>query len=172
MATALFITQEDLVRNSIISGSTDFDKIIQFVKIAQIIDVQNLLGSDLYNKISEDIISGAAGGAGLTGNYLTLVNEYVQPALIWFAQMNYIPFSAYSITNKGILKGSSETAQNVDKDEVDYLVAKAREYANYYSTRLVDYLCFNNSLFPEYTSNTNNDISPDTSSTAFNGWVL
>ena len=172
MATALFITQEDLVRNSIISGSTDFDKIIQFVKIAQIIDVQNLLGSDLYNKISEDIISGAAGGAGLTGNYLTLVTEFIQPTLIWFSQMNYIPFSAYSITNKGILKGSSETAQNVDKDEVDYLVAKAREYANYYSTRLVDYLCFNNSLFPEYTSNTNNDISPDTSSTAFNGWVL
>ena len=172
MATALFITQEDLVRNSIISGSTDFDKIIQFVKIAQIIDVQNLLGSDLYNKISEDIISGAAGGAGLTGNYLTLVTEFIQPTLIWFAQMNYIPFSAYSITNKGILKGSSETAQNVDKDEVDYLVAKAREYANYYSTRLVDYLCFNNSLFPEFTSNTNNDISPDTSSTAFNGWVL
>ena len=172
MATALFITQEDLVRNSIISGSTDFDKIIQFVKIAQIIDVQNLLGSDLYNKISEDIISGAAGGAGLTGNYLTLVTEFIQPTLIWFSQMNYIPFSAYSITNKGILKGSSETAQNVDKDEVDYLVAKAREYANYYSTRLVDYLCFNNSLFPEFTSNTNNDISPDTSSTAFNGWVL
>jgi len=172
MATALFITQEDLVRNSIISGSTDFDKIIQFVKIAQVIDIQNLLGTDLYNKISEDIISGAAGGAGLTGNYLTLVTEFIQPTLIWFAQMNYIPFSAYSITNKGILKGSSETAQNVDKDEVDYLVAKAREYANYYSTRLVDYLCFNNSLFPEFSSNTNNDISPDTSSTAFNGWVL
>jgi hypothetical protein len=86
--------------------------------------------------------------------------------------MNYIPFSAYSITNKGILKGSSETAQNVDKNEVDYLVSKAREYANYYSTRLVDYLCFNSSLFPEYTSNTNNDINPDTGSTAFNGWVL
>ena len=79
MATALFITQEDLVRNSIISGSTDYDKIIQFVKIAQIIDIQNLLGTDLYNKISEDIISGAAGGAGLSGDYLTLVNEYIQP---------------------------------------------------------------------------------------------
>ena len=172
MATALFISRTDLVKNSIIDGNVDTDKFIQFIKVAQEIDIQNLLGTELYNKISEDIISGAAGGAGLTGNYLTLVTEFIQPTLIWFAQMNYIPFSAYSITNKGILKGSSETAQNVDKDEVDYLVAKAREYANYYSTRLVDYLCFNNSLFPEYTSNTNNDISPDTSSTAFNGWVL
>tara|TARA_R110002074_G_scaffold227644_1_gene399257 strand:+ start:250 stop:765 length:516 start_codon:yes stop_codon:yes gene_type:complete len=171
MATALFITREDLVRNSIIDGNVDYDKIIQFVSVAQQIDIQNLLGTDLYNKISADIISGAGGGAGLVGNYLTLVNDYVQPTLIWFAQMNYIPFAAYSITNKGILKGSSETAQNVDKNEVDYLVSKAREYANYYSTRLVDYLCSNSSLFPEYSSNSGADISPD-SDTTFNGWVL
>ena len=52
MATALFITREDLVRNSIIDGNVDYDKIIQFVKVAQEIDIQNLLGTDLYNKIS------------------------------------------------------------------------------------------------------------------------
>ena len=111
------------------------DKLIQYVKIAQMIEVQTLLGTDLYNKIMgrhRGVRKPAGGFAGLTGNYLTLVTEFIQPTLIWFAQMNYIPFSAYSITNKGILKGSSETAQNVDKDEVDYLVAKAREYANYY----------------------------------------
>ena len=171
MATALFITREDLVRNSIIDGNVDYDKIIQFVKVAQEIDIQNLLGTDLYNKISSDIISGAGGGAGLTGNYLTLVNDFVQPTLIWFAQMNYIPFSAYTIAKGGVYKHQAENSQTVDKNEVDYLVAKAREYANYYSTRLVDYLCFNSSLFPEYSSNTNNDISPD-SDTTFNGWVL
>ena len=171
MATALFISRTDLVKNSIIDGNVDTDKFIQFIKVAQQIDVQNILGTELYKKIGADITSGSGGGAGLTGNYLTLVNEYVQPALIWFAQMNYIPFAAYSITNKGILKGSSETAQNVDKNEVDYLVSKAREYANYYSTRMVDYLSFNDNLFPEYNQNSNEDISPDTDTT-FNGWVL
>ena len=171
MATALFISRTDLVKNSIIDGNVDTDKLLGFLRVSQQIDIQNLLGTELYNKISADITSGAGGGAGLTGNYLTLVTEFVQPTLIWFAQMNYIPFSAYSITNKGILKGSSETAQNVDKNEVDYLVSKAREYANYYSTRMVDYLSFNDNLFPEYNQNSNEDISPDTDTT-FNGWVL
>ncbi len=166
MAVALFISRTDLVKNSIIDGNVDTDKFIQFIKVAQQIDIQNLLGTDLYNKISADIIADT-----LSGNYLTLVNTYVQPTLIWFAQMNYIPFAAYQIKNGGVFKHSSETAQNVDKNEVDYLVGKAREYANYYSTRLVDYLCFNNGLFPEYTSNTNEDISPDTDTT-FKGWVL
>jgi hypothetical protein len=166
MATALFINRTDLVKNSIIDGNTDTDKFIQFIKIAQQIDIQNLLGTDLYNKISADIVAGS-----LAGNYLSLVNTYVQPTLIWFAQMNYIPFAAYQIKNGGVFKHSSETAQNVDKNEVDYLVAKAREYANYYSTRLVDYLSFNDNLFPEYNSNTNEDIDPDTDTT-FKGWVL
>jgi len=171
MATALFINRTDLVKNSIIDGNTDVDKLLPFIKIAQQIDIQNLLGTDLYNRISADITSGASGGTGLTGNYLTLVNTYVQPTLIWFAQMNYIPFAAYSIKNGGVFKGSSETAETVNKNEVDYLVDKAREYANYYSTRLVDYLQFNTDLFPEYNSNTDFDISPDTDTT-FKGWVL
>ena len=171
MATALFINRTDLVKNSIIDGNTDVDKLLPFIKIAQQIDIQNLLGTDLYNKISADITSGASGGTGLSGNYLTLVNTYVQPTLIWFAQMNYIPFAAYSIKNGGVFKGSSETAETVNKNEVDYLVDKAREYANYYSTRLVDYLQFNTDLFPEYNSNTDFDISPDTDTT-FKGWVL
>ena len=134
--------------------------------MAQQVEVQNLLGTDLYNKISADIIADT-----LSGDYLNLVNNYVQPTLIWFAQMTYIPFAAYQIKSGGVFKHSSETAQNVDKNEVDYLVAKAREYANYYSTRMVDYLCFNDNLFPEYNTNTNEDISPDTDTT-FKGWVL
>ena len=56
MATALFIKREDIVRNTIIDGNVDIDKYIQFIKIAQEIHVRNYLGSDLYNKISADII--------------------------------------------------------------------------------------------------------------------
>ena len=166
MATALFINRTDLVRNSIIDGTVDLNKFIQFIKIAQEIDIRNLTGTDLYNRISTDIENGT-----LTGDYLTLVQDYIQPMLIWFAQVNYIPFAAYQIKQGGIYKHTSETAETVNKNEVDYLVGKAREYANYYSTRFVDYMCFNQSLFPEYTSNTNDDISPDRDTT-FNGWVL
>ena len=166
MATALFISRTDLVRNSILDGNVYTDKFIQFIKLGQEIDIQNLLGTDLYNRISTDIENST-----LTGDYLALVSDYIQPTLIWFAQVNYIPFAAYQIKNGGVFKHSSETAENVNKNEVDYLVGKAREYANYYSTRLVDHLCFNQSKFPEYTSNTNDDISQDTD-TVFNGWVL
>ncbi len=166
MATALFIKREDIVRNTIIDGNVDIDKYIQFIKIAQEIHVRNYLGTDLYNRISDDIINGT-----LTGDYLTLVNTYIQPMLIHYAMMDYLPFAAYQVKNGGVFKHTSENAQNVDKNEVDYLVAKEREFANYYATRFVDYICFNDNLFPEYNSNSNDDINPD-QDTTFNGWVL
>ena len=166
MATALFISRTDLVKNSIIDGNTDTDKFIQFIKIAQEIEIQNYLGTDLYNKISADIVAGT-----LSGNYLSLVNDYVQPMLIWWAQVNYLPYAAYQIKNGGVFKHTSENAESVSKSEVDYLVSKARDTAEYYTRRFIDYMSFNDNLFPEYRSNSDSDVYPDTDS-LFNGWVL
>ena len=164
--TALFIKREDLVRNSIINGNVDTDLFIQNIKDAQQIHVRNYLGTDLYNKISADIIAGT-----LSGDYLTLVNSYVQPMLIHFAMVDYLPFAAYSIKNGGIYKHTSENSEVVSKDEVDYLVSKERDIAEYYTRRFIDYMAFNQSSFPEYTSNINDDIHPDHDAT-FQGWVL
>ena len=166
MATALFISRTDLVKNSIIDGNTDTDKFIQFIKIAQEIEVQNYLGTDLYNKISQDIIDGT-----LTGDYLNLVNDYVQPMLIWWAQVSYLPYAAYQIKNGGVFKHTSENSESVSRSEVDYLVGKARDTAEYYTRRFIDYMSFNSSTFPEYNSNSDSDVYPDKDS-LFNGWVL
>ncbi len=166
MATALFISRTDLVKNSIISGGTDTDLFVNFIKIAQQIDIQNYLGTDLYNKISNDIIAGT-----LAGNYLDLVENYVQPMLIHYAMMQYLPFAAYQIKGGSISKHTSENAESVSKDEVDYLVNKERNFAEYYTRRFIDYISFHEEDFPEYNSNNNEDISPDTND-LFNGWVL
>ena len=166
MATALFIKPIDIKRNTIIDGNVDVDKFIQFIKIAQQIHVRNYLGSDLYNKISSDIIADT-----LTGDYLGLVNTYIQPMLIHFAMVDYLPFAAYQVKNGGVFKHSSENSETVSKNEVDYLVNKEREFAEYYTRRFIDYMANNQNLFPEYTSNSNEDINPDKDAT-FNGWVL
>jgi len=166
MATALFIKRQDLVRNTIIDGNVDTDKFIQFIKIAQEIHIRNYTGTDLYNKISDDIIAGT-----LSGDYLTLVNTYIQPMLIHFAMVDYLPFAAYQVKNGGVYKHISENSESVSKSELDYLVNKEREWAEYYTRRFIDYMSFNQTLYPEYRSNTNDDIFPDTDAT-FNGWVL
>ena len=166
MATALFISRTDLVKNSIISGSTDTDLFIQYVKIAQEIHVQAALGTKLYDRILADIVANT-----LTGDYLALVTDYVQPMLIHYAMTDFLPFAAYRVKSGGIFKGTSENSETVNKDEVDFLVQKERDFAEYYTRRFVDYMCYNSTKFPEYTSNSGSDIYPDKDSDS-SSWVL
>jgi hypothetical protein len=166
MATALFITRTDLVRNTFLSGNVDTDKFIQFIKIAQEIHVQQYLGSKLYDKIANDIIADS-----LTGNYQSLVNDYIQPMLIHYAMTEYLPFSAFTASNGGVYKKTVENGETATRNDLAFLIEKERNLAEYYTRRFIDYMSFNQNLFPEYNQNVNDDIYPSKDST-FNGWVL
>ena len=163
---ALFITRNDIVKFTAMNGNTDVDKFIQFVKIAQDIHIQNYLGSKLFQKLQADIVAGT-----LAGNYEMLVETYVKPMLIHWGMVEYLPFAAYTVANKGVYKHSSENSENVDKNEVDYLLEKERSIAQNYTQRFIDYMSFNETLFPEFRANVNNDVYPD-SNTINIGWYL
>jgi len=164
--TALWIKREDLVRQTALGGNVDQDKFLQFIKIAQEIHIQNYTGTKLYDKISNDIIAGT-----LANPYLALVNDYLQPMLIHFAMVEYLPFAAYTIANGGVYKHTSENSTSVDKTEVDFLVEKERNIAQYYTDRFITYMSYNQATFPEYYLNNNADVFPDTDAN-FSSWVL
>jgi hypothetical protein len=167
MAESLLITRNDLVKFTSLNANVDTDKFVQYVKIAQDLHIQNYTGSDLLNKIKTDI-----GNDALTGDYLSLVTDYLKPMLIHWAMVEYLPFAAYTIANKGIFKHSSENATNADKDEIDFIIEKERNIAQFYTERFVEYMSFNASAkFPEYYSNNNEDMYPDKDAN-FEGWVL
>tara|TARA_R100000935_G_C2753238_1_gene130557 strand:- start:61 stop:573 length:513 start_codon:yes stop_codon:yes gene_type:complete len=170
MAQPLFINRTDLVRNSILSGNVDTNKFIYFISLAQTIHIQNYLGTDLYKEFEGMIKAGTLTEVA-NPNHYNLMVDYIQPMLIWFAQVDYIPFAAYQIQNGGVFKHRSENSDSATKEELDYLVAKAREYAEYYSRRFIDYMNFNNTTFPTYLSNSNDDIDPSQDA-LFNGWIL
>jgi hypothetical protein len=170
MAYALLISTEDIKRFSILNGNLDTDDFIQYLKIAQDITIQNYLGTDLYNKFQTLIISGDINQAGFL-KYKTLLSNYIKPMLIHWSMVHYLPFAAYTIANKGVYKHSSENATNVEKNEIDFLVEKERDIAEHYTQRFIDYMCFQQQEFPEYTSNSNDDMNPDTNN-FYGSWVL
>jgi hypothetical protein len=166
MAQALFVTREDIVKFTAMNGNVDTDKFIQFVKIAQDIHIQNYLGTRLFDKINDDIVAGT-----LANPYLALLKEYIKPMVIHFAMVEYLPFAAYTIANKGVFKHNSENSTNVEKNEVDFLIEKERDIAQHYTNRFLDYICYNTATFPEYNTNSNGDMFPDSESN-FVGWVI
>lgn len=163
---ALLVTRNDIIKFTAINGNVDTDKFIQFVKIAQDIHIQNYTGTNLINKIKADILADT-----LTGNYLSLTEVYLKPMLIHWAMVEYLPFAAYTIANKGVYKHSSENSENVQKNEVDFLIEKERQIAQHYTERFINYISFNNNLFPEYYNNQNGNIYPD-SNNNYTGWYI
>ena len=170
MAKALFITVIDLKRKSIIDGNLDADKVIQFIEVAQDTHIQNYLGTDLYNKIQQ-LITDNEINLGPNAAYKTLLTTYIKPMLIWFTQSNYLPFAMYQVSNGGVFKHRSENADSVTQEEIAMLTNKVSETAEFYTRRFIDYMTYNQTLYPEYNSNSNEDMYPD-KDVNFHGWVV
>ncbi len=171
MAKALFITTKDIKRYSVLSGNVDPDKFIYMVEIAQDTEVQNYLGTKLLEKIQALIIAGTINDPA-NAAYKTLLETYVKPMTIYWALVCYMPFAAYTVANGGVYKHTSESSVTVDKDEVDYLVEKYRDIAQFYTNNFIDFMVYNQNTYPEYNANTPDDTYPDTSNADFGGWVL
>lgn len=168
---AYFISTTELKRKSIIDGNVDDDKLMQFIEVAQDMHVQNYLGTNLYKRL-QTIITGGTIDDAANSDYKTLLVEYIKPMLVWFSQVEYLPFAMFQIQNGGVYKHSSEKAESVSLDEMRSMLTSARDKADFYTTRFIDYACDNSDLFPEYNTTSNNsDMSPD-SNINYSGWVL
>lgn len=168
---ALFISIDELKKKSIIDGNVDSDKILQFVEVAQDTHIQNYLGSALYGKI-QDLIVAAEINDVANSDYKTLLTDYIKPMLIWYSQATYLPFSLFQLKNGGLYKHTSENSEVVSKDELDYIIQRTRDNAEFYTKRFLDYMCANSYLYPEYLSTTTGDMSPDKNVNYSGGWYI
>ena len=171
MAKALFITTQDIKRYSVLSGNVDPDKFIYMVEIAQDTEIQNYLGTVLLEKLQALIIAGTVNDPANLA-YKTLLETYVKPMTIYWALVLYMPFAAYTIANGGVYKHTSESSETVSKDEVDYLAEKYRDIAQFYTNNFINFMVYNQTTYPEYNANTQDQTYPDTASADFGGWVL
>ena len=166
MAQVLFVSPADVIKRTGINGNVDRDQMIQFIKIAQDIHIQNILGTNLFEKIATDIAADS-----LSGNYLTLFTNYIQDMVIHYSAIEILPYIHYKVANGGIYVKGAENGESVTKQDLDYLVQKERDIAEHYSRRFIDHMAFYSSLYPEYNTSSNDDMYPSKNQN-FNGWVL
>tara|TARA_Y100000114_G_C11759220_1_gene328574 strand:+ start:133 stop:645 length:513 start_codon:yes stop_codon:yes gene_type:complete len=170
MATALFITTKDLKQNTLIDGSVDVDKFIYFLKISQEIHIQNYLGGALFEKLQTLVKDGTINDSA-NADYKTLINDHIKNMLIHFAMTDYLPFARFTISNGGVYAQGSENSANATKEDIDTLVNSHRDFAQFYTRRFIDFMNYNQTKYPEYNANKDDDMYPDRDAT-FQGFVL
>ena len=104
-----------------------------------------------------------AGTIGDVANaaYKTLLEDYIGDMLPNWAFYHAVPFLRFKIENGNIYSKSSETGTALSTEEAQHLREEIRNTSEYYTERMIDYITNNISLFPEYSTNSGADISPD-----------
>ena len=160
MAYVLFISEAKLKDSTAINLNVDVDLLLPYVRQAQKLYVETKLGTDLTQKLKDLITAGTLGNAGNEA-YKTLVDDYIGDMLPNWAFYHAVPFLRFKIENGNIYSKTSETGTPLSTEESQHLREEVRNTAEYYTERMIEYVRNNTSSFPEYSTNTGADVTPD-----------
>lgn len=154
----LYISATRIKKDTALGGSVDDNIIMPYILLAQDMFILPVLGTDLDNKLKSDIQGGS-----LTGAYKTLVETYIQPALVQFAFQELAPFLRLRFVNNAIvIMGATDQSDSASYEDIKPLIDRSKDAGEFYRQRLIDYIRNNTSSFPEYSTNTGADLDPTT----------
>ncbi len=147
MEIVYFISVDDLTKYSTVNTNVEPAIMRQAILDAQEIDLYQELGGQLYNKLSDLIISGMTSEP----NYQELFDDYVYKVVIRYASVRVLNLDRFKIYNKGVNTMSSNNSEKVEFDEFLHFKQDLTNTAEFVVKRMKDYLTENASKFPEYT---------------------
>ena len=163
MAYVLFISEEKLKDSTTIGLNVSSELILPYIKQSQKLYCETKLGTDLNQKLKDLITAGTVNNAGNEA-YATLLNDYIGEMLPSFALYMALPFLRFKIENGNIYSKTSENGTALSTEAAQHLRNEVLNTGEYYMERMIDYIRNNTSSFPEYSTYTGADVSPDRNS--------
>lgn len=163
MAWTAFIDTQYIKSRSIVEDNVD-DKLLEYyIRKAQDLHSQIILGEDLYNSLMNQ-----CGTNNFTSNYyLQLAANYVQPALLEWTIYESIPWINWKLTNKAIVQQTSDKATGIATSDLKWLRSLQQSNAGFYDQRVREFIINNPSEFPEYYQLNGVERIPPASLTGF-----
>jgi hypothetical protein len=168
MGRVLFISTATLKKNTPIQQNVDDDLLNPYIYKAQETHIQQILGTNLYDKIMTLIQTNTMSQPSNI-NYKLLLDDYIIPCLTEYSFYEVMPFISLKITNKSIVRGNAEFATEGDLTDLKYLRSTVRDIAEFYAQRVSNYLKQYSYNFPEYFTNSGLDKIVPNSTSYFSG---
>lgn len=145
MANVLFISEPYLKDNSVINTNIEFKQLRPTIMAVQDMQIQQAIGSPMFEELKAQVIAN-----NVTAANLTLITDYLQPAIMYWVLADSPLLLSYKFTNKGIISHNSDNAVNATQNEINFLAQNYKKKAEWYTERVTDYLCANHVLYPTY----------------------
>ena len=144
----LLISESYIKSVTNISDNIAGDYLLPSIKLAQDIDLESTIGTQLLEKIQELIYNNDISNQE-NSYYKLLLDNYVQPYLAYATIKHLTPTVAYKLANQGVIRTDDEKSYNITSNEVDKVIDYYNHIANTYKKRLQLFLIANYNEFPE-----------------------
>lgn len=148
MNNILLISEDTLKTYSNLNDNTFGKWILPAIKESQEMGLMPIIGECLYNKICELVADGSINDVLFTA-YKDLLDDKIQPYLIYKTLSNIIPILNAKMANIGTVLTNDEHVVNLTQGESDLLKTYYSERCDFYTKRLQDFIKNNQSAFPE-----------------------
>jgi len=160
------ITAQEIKSNTSMGGNVDPDKFMHLLTDVEVLILEPILGTALFDKIVTDFNADT-----LADDYLQMFTDYIKPILWHSVYAQYLRDGIILAQNTGIYENAPDNGLTANIDNVKYNVKGAQSKADAYIGRLERYLCDKN--IPEYDNSQPNDydVIPQDVDT-ISGWYL
>lgn len=167
-ANVLFISEQKLKDNTPITDNVDSSELRFGIYMAQTIQIQESLGTNLYEYLIKIIDDNTINTDVSLIRYKELMNNFIQPTLIAYAYTICLDNFWVKFMNVGLVQNRNEQGTNVDLKTLQYLKSNAQNQAEFQDNLLRRHLLFRSGWYPEYFSgNLNNGELPPETDTPF-----
>lgn len=156
----VYFLSEDKIKEYL-NDNIQSEQINNAIELTQTIYLKQIIGDSLYKKL-EVLISGGDLIRPENEKYKTLLDEYIQPYLIYQSISDLVVPLSYKLGNVGLFQNYGENINSQGMSDIKFIESHWRNKASFFETRLTTYLKGNTSYFKEY--NTCSDITPSRSS--------
>lgn len=167
MNKVLLISEDTLKTYSYINDNVQTDELRYAVLTSQNIEIQESLGTNLYDKMLNLV---ETGDIQLSGNtkYKVLLEKYIQPALIGYSLHRALENFIAKFMSVGLVQNRSEQGNPIDFKLFLHMKTQAKYDADFQANLLRRHLIFKSGLYPEYNNgNLNDGQLPPTPQTPF-----
>ena len=150
MSEIRLITSSEIIKNTPLDSNVDYNSYSFIIDDIQIMYLEPILGTNLYEKIQEDYNTNS-----LAGLYLKIHEDYIKPYLCRAVFADYSSNGKYRIRNNGNIVHVPENGRPNERSEDDKVVQNYLNKAETYLTRLNKFLCVEGNNIPEYKTQDN-----------------
>jgi len=141
----LLVSEEKLKSFTSINNNVSPLDLIPYVLSSADIYLQNYIGATYYMQLKEQVRTNT-----VSVDNKFLLDNYIGSALCNWALAMALPWLKYKIFNKSVLSPSSESADSITLDELNFLIEQARGTAETYTKRMIEWMVLHPGAYPAY----------------------